>query len=93
MSSSAPVSAWTSAGSGEARRALCWRRVVEDVVGDAVALVLALDDLGADPVRLRVVVQQVAEELRGPVHVAPRLGEQLEQTGIGAPWHESKLRA
>ena len=85
MSSSAPVSACTSAGSGTARAAACSASAVEDVVRDPVALVLARDDLAADAVGLGVVGEQVAQQQRRALHVAPGLLEELEQRGsVGA---------
>jgi hypothetical protein len=59
------------------------RDAVQDVVRDPVALVLARDDLSAHPVGVRVVGEQLAQQLARPRDVAPGCREELQRAGIG----------
>jgi hypothetical protein len=61
---------------------------MQDVVGDAVALVLAEEDLARQALALGVVRQQVAQQQRRALHVAARLLEELEQQRIRLRPHQ-----
>ena len=71
-------------GSIGARPAVAALETVDDVVGDAVALVLAEDELAREVGALGVVDEQVAQQERGPLDVAPALLEELEHLVVGA---------
>ena len=59
------------------------RQPVQDVVDDAVALLLAQQDLARELRLLGVVAQQVTQQQAGALHVAARLLEKAEQLRIG----------
>jgi hypothetical protein len=54
------------------------RQPVQDVVGDAVALLLAEQDLARERGLLRIVRQQVAQQQRDALHVAGGLLEKAQ---------------
>ena len=57
---------------------------VDDVVGDAVALVLAQDEVAREVGALGVVDEQVAQQQRGALDVATALLEQHEDLVVRA---------
>ena len=82
MSSSEPASAWTSAAFEVRAAAPALGEAVQDVVDDAVALLLAEHDVAGEPGLLGEVGEQVAEQQRGALDVAPGLLEQRQQRGV-----------
>ena len=56
---------------------------VDDVVGDAVALVLAEDEVAREVGALGVVGEQVAQQQRGALDVAPALLESTSTSWSG----------
>jgi hypothetical protein len=58
------------------------RQAVQEVVGDAVALLLAEQDVAGEGGLLGVVREQVAEQQRAALDVARGLLEEPEQLGI-----------
>jgi hypothetical protein len=67
---------------GRPPRAPAVVEAVDDVVGDALALLLAQEDVARQAGVLGVVRQELAQQQRGPLDVVPRLLDQLEQAGI-----------
>src|SRR3954452_9031041 len=57
-------------------------QALDDVVGDAVARVLAVDQIGRELAVIGPVGEQVAKEDRRPLHRSPRLLEELEHTDV-----------
>jgi hypothetical protein len=55
---------------------------VDDVVGDPVALLLADQDVPRELGVVGVLGQEVAQQPRGPLDVAPRLLQQLEEAAV-----------
>jgi hypothetical protein len=55
---------------------------VDDVVGDPVAGVLAVDERGRQLRALRPLGEQLAQEDRRALHDAPRLLEEVENAGL-----------
>lgn len=56
---------------------------MQDVVSDAVALVLAGQDLVGESLALRIVREAVAQQERRVLAIAPRFLEQIDQDGSG----------
>jgi len=57
---------------------------VQDVVGDAIALLLGQQEVAGQAGALRILREHVAQQQRRPLHVAPGLLEELEQHRVGA---------
>src|SRR5436853_7861562 len=57
---------------------------VDDVVGDAVALLLTLEDLPGEVVApVGEALEHVAQQVAGALHVRPRLLEEVVETRVG----------
>jgi hypothetical protein len=64
---------------------------LDDVVGDPVALLLGLEDVGREARFVGPALEKVAQELRRPKRVLPFFGEQIEEDAVlgneGEPGH------
>jgi hypothetical protein len=87
MSSRVVASWWPSVGRIHRRLAGAgWVRpiqAVDDVVGDAVALLLAEQQVAGQVGALGVLGEQVAQQQRRALDVAPGLLDEVEDAGVG----------
>ena len=82
MSSSAVASCVAVGGVERRAAAVAAVEAVDDVVGDAVALLLAEDELAREVGALGVVDEQVAQQQRRALHVAAASSNSVEQPRV-----------